>query len=175
MSITAFSQAAQPVAVKTANLVLGNSGYSFHRIDAAGNIRTQAANLFHEFIDAFCVERRFRRSDPFQTKTFFFHTELRKQPAEQKRSAESFDIACQVMTIARVTSPYENSIGPRSESLDYVARINHSGAKKPDYSDIGSLDKPGYPGGVRSNVRTPVAQKRNYLRFKILHARIPSI
>lgn len=63
------------------------------------------------------------------------------------------------MAIVGVAPGYQHPIGPINKGLDNKERIHSSGAGDTDDAQVGRLLEAANAGGIRSAVRTPVAQK----------------
>jgi hypothetical protein len=62
--------------------------------------------------------------------------------SQKEGTAQGFDISRYVVTVSGVAPGHQNSVGSLRKRLDYIARVNHSGAEDPHGPGVGFLRQP---------------------------------
>jgi hypothetical protein len=139
-------------------------GREFIRIFIQG-IRAQQTDGFGKIRDNLNKFLSFGRRDPFQV-----HPSLQTDEFKQRlNKCYPFDghvITIQVMAVTDVSPAYQNTIGTTLQGAQNMMCGNRCRAHDPYRTDVGGIRHPADTGQVRSTVRTPVAQKGDYFRFK---------
>src|SRR3989339_1951360 len=73
-----------------------------------------------------------------------------------------------VVTISWVTTGNKNSIRSVMKRLNYHHRIHSSRAGNPNDLNVRRINIPSEPGHIRTGVRTPVAEKTDYVELLLI-------
>src|SRR5208337_3709615 len=136
------------------------------------------SNLFNEFFsrpqsldfrrDASDDLRKtiaFGGGNPGKHGSVAFHTDVIEKTFQRSEFTARNQIARYIMTLTRMTSGNQNSIGAGLQGFHYIERIDSSGAGNADNAHIRRILNSADSGQVGSGIGTPVADNSDYFRF----------
>jgi hypothetical protein len=78
------------------------------------------------------------------------------------------------MAFTEVSPTHKNTIRPIDKPINEEDGIYPAGAHHPDHPDMVRVLKPSHPSRISRGIATPVAEKTEDFRFKLIHTFSPS-
>jgi hypothetical protein len=128
---------------------------------------SQGTDLFDEISDNLGKTRAFSRRNPLEDKPLRIDSRELEELFHESRSFHRHVITVQVMAIPDVSAPHKDAVRPFLKGLQYLMRPDSCGTQRPDGPHVGGILQSAHSRQVRARVRTPIAEKADYRRFKL--------